>query len=45
MTREKRSRPSFAPPPSAVATAFAFQIGDRVESFADRLLLLRAERD
>lgn len=31
--------------PEHCRTAFAFQIGDRVESFSDRLLLLRAERD
>jgi SAM-dependent methyltransferase len=31
--------------PERCRTAFAFQIGDRVESFSDHLLLLRAERD
>jgi SAM-dependent methyltransferase len=31
--------------PERCRAAFAFQIGDRVESFSDRLLLLRAERD
>ena len=31
--------------PPRCREAFAFQIGERIESFADRLLLLRAERD
>jgi len=31
--------------PERCRTAFAFQIGDRVESFSDRLLLIHAERD
>ena len=31
--------------PSRCREAFDFRIGDRIESFADRLLLLRAERD
>ena len=31
--------------PARCREAFAFQIGHRVESFSDRLLLLRAERD
>ena len=31
--------------PERCLAAFAFRIGDRIESFADRLLLLRAERD
>lgn len=31
--------------PARCREAFAFHIGERIESFADRLLLLRAERD
>jgi SAM-dependent methyltransferase len=31
--------------PERCREAFAFRIGDRIESFSDRLLLLRAERD
>ena len=31
--------------PERCREAFAFRIGHRVESFSDRLLLLRAERD
>ena len=31
--------------PSRCREAFEFRIGDQIESFADRLLLLRAERD
>jgi hypothetical protein len=31
--------------PERCRTAFTFQIGERVESFSDRLLLLRAERN
>ena len=31
--------------PQRCREAFAFHIGERIESFADRLLLLRAERD
>jgi hypothetical protein len=31
--------------PARCREAFAFQLGDRVESFSDRLLLLRADRD
>ena len=31
--------------PARCREAFAFQLGDRIESFSDRLLLLRAERD
>jgi SAM-dependent methyltransferase len=31
--------------PARCREAFAFHLGDRIESFADRLLLLRADRD